>query len=69
MELTKETLHQFLDERPAISPRALALQAGLNENYINQMYNKSNRGLTSEGKNKLMNVLPLYGWNSSEHST
>lgn len=62
MELTKQTLHSFLQQRPAISPRGLALHAGLNENYINQMYNKSNRGLTDEGKVKLLKVLPLYGW-------
>lgn len=63
MELTKETLRQFLDKRPGISPRGLSLHAGLNENYINQLYNKSRRTLTEEGKNKLLKVLPLYGWN------
>lgn len=62
MELDKETLQNFLQQRPAISPRGLALHAGLNENYINQMYNKSNRGLTADGKTKLLKILPLYGW-------
>lgn len=62
MELTKETLRQFLDDRPGISPRGLSLHAGLNENYINQLYNKSNRSLTGEAKVKLMKVLLLYGW-------
>lgn len=62
MELTKKTLQKFLSERPAISPRGLALHAGLNENYINQMYNKSNRKLTEEGCDRLLKVLQLYGW-------
>ncbi|MCW0484083.1 hypothetical protein [Gaoshiqia sediminis] len=62
MELTKETLRQFLDQRPAISPRALALHAGLNENYINQLYNASNRGLTADAREKFLQILPLYGW-------
>lgn len=67
MELTKKTLREFLDERPAISPRALALHAGLNENYINQIYNRSNRGLTADGKEKLLKILPLYGWSQAPH--
>ena len=62
MELTKETLKHFLQERPAITPRSLAMHAGVHENAINQLYNKSNRSLSTDLKQKLMDVLPLYGW-------
>ncbi len=66
MELTKQMLRDFLDQRPAISPRGLALHAGLNENYINQLYNKSNRGLTDSAKEKLEKILPLYGFETMQ---
>ena len=62
MELTKETLKVWLDLRPALSPRLLALEAGLNMNYIYQLYNKNNRSLTQDGIEKLLPVLKKYGW-------
>lgn len=62
MKLTKETLRAFLDERPGISPRGLALHAGLNENAINQLYNKRNINFTERMREALLKVLPLYGW-------
>lgn len=62
MELTKETLQQWLDDHKAITPRSLAIEAGLNENYINQLYNKSNKNLTLTAKEKLLPVLEKYGW-------
>jgi hypothetical protein len=62
MELTKETLHIWLESHKAISPRLLSLEAGLNESYINQLYNKSNKNLTPAATAKLLPVLQKYGW-------
>lgn len=62
MELTKETLKVWLDLRPALSPRLLSIEAGLNMNYIYQLYNKNKRSLTQEGSEKLLPVLRKYGW-------
>lgn len=61
MELTKETLREFLDSHPAVSPRALSIEAGLNPMYINQLYN-SGKSLTDKAIEKLLPVLEKYGW-------
>lgn len=62
MTLTKQSLRTFLDERPALSERKLALDAGLNECAIYQMYNAKDLPMTKRCKEKLLNVLPKYGW-------
>ena len=61
-QLTKQTLRAFLNERPALTSRGLALHAGLNENAINQLYNKSGKNMTEKMKIALLEVLPLYGF-------
>ena len=62
MDLNKQTLKEFLKKRPAVTARGLSLHAGVNESAINQLYNKSDKTLTQNLKDKLMQVLPLYGW-------
>lgn len=62
MKLTKQQLKKFLTEHPAITKRSLSLEAGLNENYINQLYNGSKRNLTNKAADKIYNVLVKYGF-------
>lgn len=61
MQLTKETLRVFLDERPAIESSALCRDAGVHERAIAQLYSL-NRNLTDRLKGKLLKVIHLYGW-------
>lgn len=61
-ELTKEQLQEFLTKRPAISLRKLSIESGLHENAINQLFNGCNRNLTKNISDKLMVVLPKYGF-------
>ncbi|MFZ7121790.1 MAG: hypothetical protein ACOWWH_12690 [Eubacteriaceae bacterium] len=60
--LTKEQLKQFLTDHPAISKRSLSLEANLNENAINQLFNKSNRNITQNISDKLIKVMIKYGY-------
>ena len=61
IELTKESLKEFLDTHPAISMRGLAIEANVSENAIRSLYNKMDRSLTSGLKEKLIPVLKNYG--------
>ena len=65
MELTKENLRLFLDRRPAISARALAIHAGLHPHAINELYSK-NREVTGAMAEKLRLVITLYGWSNEK---
>ena len=67
MQLTKQTLQDFLALRPAISMRKLSKHAGVHENAINQLYNACNCNLTEALKNKLLLILPTYGWIINEY--
>lgn len=69
MKLTKQSLRAFLNERPAITPRGLALHARVNENAINQLYNKKDLPLTNKLRIKLLEVLPIYGYSEAKSST
>lgn len=62
MKLTKLQLQAFLTERPAISLRKLSLESGLHENAINQLFNGCNRNLTKSMSDKLIIILPKYGF-------
>ena len=62
MELTKETLQQWLDRHPAISQRAICIEAKLPPEAIHHLYNAKNRNLTQKMKEKLQPVLVKYGW-------
>jgi hypothetical protein len=62
MELTKETLHSWLNSHPAISKRVLAEEAGLHPEAIRELYNTKNRNLTGPMVQKLLPVLEKYGW-------
>ncbi len=61
-DLNKESLADFLKERPALSKTALSREAGLNESYIRQLYNVRKTELTEKAKVKLMPILEKYGW-------
>jgi len=62
MELTKESLHEWLVLHPAISQRELAKEAGLHSEAISHLYNSLNRNISQTMKEKLLPVLKKYGW-------
>lgn len=62
MELTKETLQQWLTAHPAISARALSIEAGLSPTYIAQLYNARNKNMAPAAAAKLLPVLEKYGY-------
>jgi plasmid maintenance system antidote protein VapI len=62
MELTKETLKNWLQEHSAISQREMAREAGLHTEAIMHLYNAKNRNLTPAMAEKLLPVLQKYGW-------
>jgi len=62
VELTKQSLHDWLDLHPAISKRELAKEAGLHSEAISHLYNSLNRNISQIMKEKLIPVLKKYGW-------
>ena len=59
--LTLTQLKQFFEDRPAISQRAIGMEASLSDSLINKILNGS-RELTQESIEKLMPVLIKYGF-------
>lgn len=59
--LTLTQLQKFFDDRPAISQRAIGLEANLSDSLINKIL-KGTRELTQETSDKLLPILEKYGF-------
>jgi len=59
--LTVQQLQKFFDDRPAISQRAISLEADLSDSLINKIL-KGSRELSQDTVNKLLPVLTKYGF-------
>lgn len=62
--LTLEQLQQFFEERPALSHRAIGMEAQLSDSMMNKIMN-GKRELTRESIDKLYPIIVKYGFKNS----
>ncbi|HAS47234.1 MAG TPA: DeoR family transcriptional regulator [Microscillaceae bacterium] len=59
--LTIEQLRKFFEDRPALKPNAIGIEAGLVTGYLNKIVN-GDRPLNDEVAAKVMTVIKKYGY-------
>ena len=59
--MTIEQLKQFFEERPSLSVRGVAMEAGLSSSYLSKMF-MGGRPLSKKSIDKLLPVLEKYGY-------
>jgi len=63
--MTKKDIQQFLEERPSLSKRGFAREAGLTYQLIDYII-AGKRTLTDDTAEKLLPVMKKYGWSKNK---
>ena len=63
--MTLEALKQFFEERPSLSMRGVASEAGLSDAYLSKIF-LGGRPLTQKSIDKLMPILEKYGYRGNK---